>query len=261
MLRAVNDLKGYAILATDGPIGHVADVLFDDRHWAIRYLVVDTGTWLSGRKVLISPMSLGHPDWMLQQIPVSLAKKRVENSPDVDTQLPVSRQHEVEQLAYYGYPAYWDGLGLWGAGAYPGTLAGMPVPASMENDPPASAANPSAEDSHLRSCAALVGYQIVATDGDLGHVENFLLDDETWAIRYFIVNTSNWWGGHHVLVAPQWVERVSWEDSTVTLDLSRDAIKSAPPYDASALFDRQQEQAMYEHYGRPRYWVDDPTDV
>lgn len=109
MLRPVKDLKGYALLATDGPIGHVVDVLVDDRHWAVRYLVVDTGTWLSGRRVLISPMSLGRPDWALQQLPVSLTKDRVEHSPDVDTQKPVSRQHEEEQLSYYGYPVYWEG--------------------------------------------------------------------------------------------------------------------------------------------------------
>jgi len=260
MLRAVNDLKDYSILATDGPIGQVSDVLFDDRHWAIRYLVVDTGTWLSGRKVLISPMSVGHPDWMLQQIPVSLTKERVQNSPDVDTQQPVSRHHEAEQLGYYGYPLYWDGVGMWGTGAFPVALGGIPLPTSIEGAP-SPVDRSTLPNAHLGSCEALVGYQIVATDGDLGHVENFLLDDETWAIRYFVVNTSNWWGGHHVLISPQWVTQVSWEDSTVTLDLSREAIKAAPPYDATALFDREQELAMYEHYGRPRYWVDDPTNV
>jgi len=130
MLRPVKDLKGYALLATDGPIGHVVDVLVDDRHWAVRYLVVDTGTWLSGRRVLISPMSLGRPDWALQQLPVSLTKDRVEHSPDVDTQKPVSRQHEEEQLSYYGYPVYWEGTGLWGTSAYPGMLAGTATIAS-----------------------------------------------------------------------------------------------------------------------------------
>lgn len=256
MLRAVKDLKGYALLATDGPIGHVVDVLVDDRHWAVRYLVVDTGTWLSGRRVLISPMSLGRPDWALQQLPVSLTKDRVEHSPDVDTQKPVSRQHEEEQLSYYGYPVYWEGTGLWGTGAYPGMLAGTSALASQSGASTATAE----QDPHLRSCDALVGYQILATDGDLGHVENFLLDDESWAIRYFVVNTSNWWGGHHVLIAPQWVERVSWPDSTVTLDLSREAIKNAPPYDEAKLFERQHEFAMYEHYGRPKYWADEPED-
>jgi hypothetical protein len=256
MLRAVNDLKGYALLATDGPIGHVVDVLVDDRHWTVRYLVVDTGTWLSGRKVLISPIALGRPDWALQQLPVSLTKERVENSPDVDTQQPVSRQHEMEQLGYYGYPFYWEGTGIWGAGPYPGLLAGV-AGGAINSGPSPDAAE---EDPHLRSCDALVGYQIHATDGDLGHVENFLVDDESWVVRYFVVDTSNWWGGHHVLIAPQWVARVSWPDSTVSLDLSREAIKSAPPYDAAKMFERQHELAMYEHYGRPKYWADEPEN-
>jgi hypothetical protein len=258
MLRALNDLKGYSLLATDGPIGHVADALFDDRQWAVRYLVVDTGTWLSGRRVLISPMSLGHPDWMLQQLPISMTKARVERSPDVDTKQPVSRQHEIEQLAYYGHPFYWEGSGLWGTGAYPGVLAGTPV--GPVTAPSAGTASPAhARESHLRSSDAVIGYQILATDGELGHVENFLVEDETWAIRYMVVNTSNWWGGHHVLIAPSWIDKVSWTDSTVSVDLSQQAIKDAPPYDAEALFDRQQEAAMYEHYGRPRYWAVDPT--
>lgn len=256
MIRPFNDLKGYALLATDGPIGHVVDALIDDRHWTIRYLVVDTGSWLSGRRVLISPMALGRPDWALQQLPVALTKDRVEHSPDVDTRKPVSRQHEVEQLGYYGYPAYWEGGGLWGMGEYPGLLAGAsPAPKN-----PAVAAGVAVEDPHLRSCDALVGYQILATDGDLGHVENFLVDDASWTVRYLVINTSNWWGGHHVLVAPEWVERVSWADSTVALDLSREAIQRAPPYDAAVMFDRQYEMAMYEHYGRPTYWAEEPGD-
>lgn len=257
MLRPVNDLKGYALLATNGPIGHVVDVLFDDRHWAIRYLVVDTGTWLAGRRVLVSPMSLGHPDWMLQQLPVAMTRERVERSPDVDTKQPVSRQHEVEHLAYYGHPVYWEGTELWGMGVYPGLLAGAPVATRVPVEPAPVAG---AENSHLHSCEALVGYQILATDGDLGHVENFLVEDETWAIRYMVVNTSNWWGGHHVLIAPPWVEKVSWEDSAISVDLTQEAIKAAPPYDAAALFDRQQEAAMHEHYGRSRYWSIDPTE-
>ncbi len=122
MLRSVKDLRGYAIRATDGTIGEVADLYFDDDDWAIRYLVVDTGGWLSGRKVLISPHAIGHPDWLDRVLPVSLTRAKIEHSPDVDTQKPVSRQHEAAHFGYYGYPYYWDGAGLWGMGAYPGSL-------------------------------------------------------------------------------------------------------------------------------------------
>ncbi len=251
MLRAVNDLKGYAILATDGPIGQVVDVLIDDRRWAIRYLVVDTGTWLSGRQVLISPFSIGQPDWAAQQLPVSLTKQQVEDSPSVDTHIPISRQHELEHAGYYGHPLYWEGTALWGLQADPVLLAAIA-------DPVLEHVSVSATDAHLRSTNALEGHQILATDGDLGHVDNLLVEDQTWAVRYFVVSTSNWWGGHKVLISPRWVSEVNWPESTVALDLSRDQIKGAPPYDADALFERQHEQAMHEHYGRPTYWAPEP---
>jgi len=107
----------------------------------------------------------------------------------------------------------------------------------------------------LRSIKAVTGYHIQATDGEIGHVENMLLDDHTWAIRYLVVDTSNWWGGHHVLVAPQWIQRVSWAEATVSVDMTRQAVKDAPPYDSAAQLDRQQEMGIYEHYGRPGYWT------
>lgn len=251
MLRPVNDLKKYSILATDGPIGQVVDVLIDDRQWAVRYLVVDTGSWLSGRRVLISPFSIGQPDWAAQQLPVSLTKERVENSPSVDTQLPISREHEVEHAGYYGHPLYWEGTGLWGLQADPALMRSVIAPL-------ADAAPSPMADAHLRSASVLDGHQILATDGDLGHVDDLLVEDQTWAVRYLVVSTSNWWGGHKVLIAPAWASHVNWPESTVTLDLSRDQIKNAPAYDAAELFERQQEQAMHEHYGRPTYWADEP---
>jgi len=254
MLRNVRHLRGYAILATDGPIGEVEDLYFDDDRWAIRYLVVDTGSWLPGRKVLISPHAVGRPDWMAQQLPVSLTKAQVDGSPDVDTRRPLSRQYETDYLRYYGYPHYWGGAGLWGMGAYPGDLT---TEGSFEEAMKATqvSAMPASGDSHLRSCRVVTGYHIHATDGDIGHVKDLLVEDRTWAIRYLIVDTSNWWGGHDVLVSPQWIEAVSWPDEKVSVDLTRQAVKDAPPYDAAAHLDREQEQAMHEHYGRPGYWT------
>jgi uncharacterized protein YrrD len=253
MLRNLKDLRGYAIRATDGVIGEVDDLYFDDEDWAIRYLVVDTGGWLPGRKVLISPVAIGHPDWMARLLPVSLTKTQVEHSPDIDTQRPVSRQYEAAYFGYYGYPYYWGGAGLWGMGAYPGSLTTegrVEEEMKTRRTPPAR----TSEECHLRSCRVVIGHHVHATDGDIGHVEDLLVEDHTWAIRYLIVNTSNWWGGHHVLVAPQWIEDVSWSDATVSVDLTRQAVKDAPPYDSAAQLDRQQEQGIYEHYGRPGYW-------
>ena len=254
MLRNVKDLRGHAIRATDGVIGRVEDFYFDDQDWAIRYLVVDTGGWLSGRKVLISPIAIGPPDWTTQVMPVSLTKAQVEHSPDIDTRKPVSRQHEVEYFGYYGYPYYWGGAGLWGMGAYPGSLT---TEGRIEEELKAHRTHPARapDDCHLRSSNAVIGHHIDATDGAIGHVEDLLVDDHTWAIRYLIVDTRNWWGGQHVLVAPQWITDVSWSEATVSVDLTRQAVKDAPLYDSAAELDRRQEQRIYEHYERPGYWT------
>lgn len=249
MIRSIKDLRGYAIRATDGVIGTVDDFYFDDEDWGIRYLIVDTGKWLSGRKVLISPMAIGSPDWMIQELPVSLTKSQVKRSPDIDTRKPVSRQHEAEYARYYGYPYYWGGAGFWGMGAYPGGLTAQDTINEKLRTPR------TADDCHLRSSNVVIGYHVRATDGDVGHVDDLLADDETWAIRYLIVDTNRWWSGRRVLVAPRWINDVSWSMAMVSVDLTRHAIKGAPPYDAKAQLDRQREQALHDHYDRPGYWA------
>ena len=264
MLRNLKDLENYKISATDGEIGHVKDFYFQDDAWVIRYFVVDAGTWLSSRKVLISPISVQHPDWLAQTLPVSITKQQVKNSPDIDTDKPVSRQNEESYLGYYGYPTYWDGDGVWGGGMYPYAMApgfaGDGVDrAERERELEAYLRDERArhrnDDPHLRSCNAVTGYHIHATDGDIGQVSGFLVDDETWAIRYLIVDTSNWWLGHKVLIAPPWIRAVQWSDRTVAIDLSRDAIQHAPPYDAASDWGREQESGLYRHHGRNGYWA------
>ncbi|MDQ6803025.1 MAG: PRC-barrel domain-containing protein [Acidobacteriota bacterium] len=249
MIRS-KDLRDYAIRATDGAIGKVDDLYFDDKDWAIRYLVVDTGGWLFGRKVLISPIAVGKPDWTGETLPVSLTKDQVEKSPDIDTRKPVSRQHEAAYFGYYGYPYYWGGGGLWGMGAYPGNLTTQDRIAEQLKAQQMHTTEASA-DTHLRSCSAVIGNHVHATDGDIGHVEDLLVDDHTWAIRYLIVNTSNWWGGHYVLVAPQKIKSVSWSDRRVSVDLSSQAIRDAPAYDRAARPDGQPEPGVYKHRGVP----------
>ena len=244
MLRSVKDMRGYAIRATDGVIGTANDFYFDDEHWGIRYVVVDTGHWLSGRKVLISPIAIGPPDWAAQVLPVSLTKARVEHSPDIDTRRPVSRQHEAEYFGYFGYPYYWAGTGRWGMGAYPGSLTAGGIDESLKAQR-AQLERAPADDCHLRSCNAVMGHHIQATDGAIGHVEDLLVDDHAWAIRYLIVDTSNWWGGRRVLVAPEWITDVSWSEGTVSVNLTRQAVKDAPSYHSTAQIDRQREQDLH----------------
>ena len=263
MLRSLNDLENYAIGATDGSIGHVKDFYFDDDSWVIRYLVVDTGSWLSSRKVLISPVAIRHPDWAARLLPVSLSKAQVKSSPDIDTDKPVSRQHEIDYLGYYGYMPYWGGAGMWGEGLYPYTLQpDFRDFAAQRTEPDgelsayvrAQQYRHRHDDPHLRSCKAVAGYHVHATDGEIGHVEGLLVDEETWAIRYMIVNTSNWWLGHKVLIAPQWITDVSWAQASVSVDLTRLAVKDSPVYDPSAELDREREIALYDYYGRDNYW-------
>lgn len=274
MLRSTKELESCAIGATDGPIGQVEDLYFDDDAWVLRYLVVDTGTWLSSRKVLISPMSVGKPDWEQRLLPVSISKEQVKNSPDIDTNKPVSRQHESDYLGYYGYPAYWGGVGLWGEGLYPAaTLAATLAADAPQSFNDADMQRQRAEearqeserhrndDPHLRSCNAVVGYYIHATDGEVGHVEGFIVDDQTWAVRYLVVNTSNWWVGHPVLIAPQWITGVHWTDHTVSVNLTRDAVKSAPAYDSSAQLNREWEAGLYAHLERQAYWASRDDDA
>ena len=262
MLRQTKDLQDLAILATDGEIGDVEDFFFDNESWAIRYLAVDAGSWLSSRKVLISPISAGKPNWSDKVLPVSLTREQVKNSPNIDTDMPVTRQHETDYLDYYSYPYYWGGMGLWGGGGYPGMLlpgyAGFGSDTAIRAEADAAQARTEArqrdEDPHLRSCEAVVGYHIEAGDGEIGHVQGMLVDEESWAIRYLVVNTSNWWLGHDVLVAPQWIKEVSWAEKTVSVDLTRDALKRAPTYDATKPLSREMELAVYKHYGRTGYW-------
>lgn len=253
MLRNLTDLRGYTIRATDGDIGTVKDFYFDDEQWTLRYLVVDTGGWKSGRQVLISPLSLRHPELLDRLLPVSLTRAQITDSPDIDTNKPVSRQHEAAFLEYYGYPHYWGGSGLWGVGGFPGTRDSEDW---LEDDMAERWTLPGGEsDVHLRSARVVIGNHLHGSDGDIGHVQDLLVDDQTWTIRYLVVNTSNWWLGHKVLLSPRWVDAVRWPERTVTVRMSRDAISHSPHYDSGAQFTRQQEEALYQHFGRPNYWT------
>jgi hypothetical protein len=245
-------LKDFAIRATDGELGTIDDIYFDDETWAIRHFIVDAGGWLGGRRVLISPISVVHTDWEAKRLDVALTKRQVEHSPEIDTHKPVSRQHEAAYVGYYGYPYYWGGPYLWGPAAYP---AGLATPPTVSTEAMAERIRRESTDSHLRSGEAVTGYNIEAADGEIGHVDGFVVDDEAWAIRYIEVATRNWWPGKKVLVSPAWIERVSWTNSKVYVGLSREAIKDAPEYIESTPITREYENRLYFHYGRPPYWL------
>ena len=248
MLNEAKTLKGYKLNSRDGDIGKVKEFYFDDRHWTVRYLVADTGNWLTGRQVLLSPYSLGAMDHEAKEIVVDLTKKQIEGSPSVDSDKPVSRQFERSYHGYYRMPTYWGGPYSWGAYPYP-----MRDQARWGE----STKDEKAWDPSLRSTHDVSGYHLQATDGEIGHVEDFVIDAETWAIRYLIVDTRNWWPGKKVLISPQWIDRVSWSNSKIIITLSREAIKQSPPYSQAALLNRDYEAGLYRHYDRPGYWVDE----
>jgi hypothetical protein len=265
MLRNMKDLENYAISASDGVIGHIKDFYFEDDAWVVRYLVVDTGSWLSSRKVLISPISICQADWQEQTLPLSITKEQVRNSPNIDTDKPVSRQNEEQYLGYFGYPYYWGGGGVWGDGHSQYEMAPGYVDLGVdwkerqrevEAALRAERASHCNDDPHLRSCEAVTGYHIHAIDGEIGHIAGYIIDDETWSIRYIVVDTSNWWLGHKILIAPDWITGVHWSNQTVSVNLGRELIMAAPAYDPKMELNREMDRSLYEHYDRTGYWAD-----
>jgi len=250
MLNKATTLKGYTLHSVDGEIGRVKEFYFDDRHWTIRYLVADTGRWLPGRQVLISPHALASVMSQEQSIAVDLTKQQIEDSPSLEQDKPVSRQFEMTYYGHYGYPMYWSGPYMWGP---------YPYIVHAREEGRQLAPGEKAWDAHLRSTDAVSDYHIEAEDGPIGHIEDHIIDDETWAIRYLMVDTVNWWPGKKVLLAPQWIERVSWEESTVFVNLSREVIKQSPEYTEESLLTRDYETKLHGHYNRQGYWVDEPV--
>src|ERR1035441_6786786 len=244
MLRQARDLNGYRLGARDGEIGHVREFYFDDGNWTVRYLVADTGNWLTSPRVLISPYALDPVREADKIIPVELSRKQIENAPSPDSDRPVSRQYELDYYSFYGWPAYWDGSEVWGNVSRPDRGSGRWSESSRKHT----------DDPHLRSTKDVIGHSIQALDGDIGHIEDFVIDDDTWVIRYPVVDTQNWWPGKRVLIATDWIGRISWEESTVFLDLTRDKIREAPEYTKDTLITREYEENVHLHYNRAGYW-------
>jgi hypothetical protein len=216
-------LEGFRVHATDGEVGTVRDFFFDDHRWTVRYIVVETGAWL-GRRVLISPISFTRLDWKARTMDVALTMEQVRNSPPVNFAEPISRQFERSYSLYYGYSPYWAGFGYWGGGPTPGTLAVGAGEAQRIEPPDIDAAG----ESHLRSSRDVTGYHIQASDGGIGHVDDFLVDDERWSIEYLRVDTSNWIGGKSVVLPHQAVKAVSWREQKIHVGMTKDQVRHSP---------------------------------
>lgn len=252
MLRSARSLFGYGIRATDGGIGSVHDLFFDDDSWTVRYLVADTGGWLFGRKVLLSPEALGKPDWDARTLPVDLTKEQVRNSPDIDTDRPVSRRQQEELHKYYAWPPYWPMSG--------GTLIPPPHPILPEVEEKRRAfaeggrAGEGEKGTHLRSAREVMRYRIEAEDGAIGSAEDFIVDDDTWTIRCVTADVRDLLPGRKALVSPGRITGIRWTDGTIVVDASREAVRNAPALGPSAPVGRDFAILLYDDHGRPKDW-------
>ena len=237
MLYDTEELRSVKLEATDGDIGSIDDVYFSDDNWTIRYLVVDTGRWLPGQKVLISPHAVQRLDADKGTLHLDLTRERVKSSPAFDHAKPVSRQYEIDYAQYYNYPGYWSGPYVWGLAEFPVPPA---APMGAQGAPGAVGAPQDTQqrggggDPNLRSAHEVKGYTIEASDGNVGHIETFLFDDRSWSIGAVVVDTVNWWPGKHVVVSPRWFERIDWSERKAVVRVTRERIKSQSEYDPKA---------------------------
>jgi len=243
MLRSVKKLFEDKLGASDGEIGHVNDFYFDDQNWAIRYLVANTGNWMPGRLVLISPHAFGNLYQGGKVLLVNLTRKQIENSPSIESHKPVSRQYEELYYRYYGWPFYWRGDQLWGLSALP--IASVPSGHSTVEPTNSKPGENESSDPHLRSAKAVIGYQVQASDEAIGHVTDFVLDDETWLIQHVIVDTGHWLSEKRVMISPNQIRRISWDESKVYLDLTKEAVVNSPVFEPAAFGIREHDPRIF----------------
>jgi hypothetical protein len=250
MIRTIKQISGRTLAARDGHIGTVKDLFFDDASWQVRYFVVDARSDWDRRTVIVSPEVVHPVDWTGDNLPVDLTMDQVRNSPGVQTDEPVSRRQEEELRRYYGWPMYWGGM--FGAAD---VVAPIPPPVPDDTARQQPPPNP-----NLRSAEATLGYHLEATDGAIGHVQEFLVDERTWQIRYLVIDTRNWLPGRKVVIAPAWIESTDWAQRRLLVNLTRDAIKHSPPYEPDLQWNPAYSAELHEHYQRPPY-ADWETEV
>ncbi len=245
MQHNVNSLVGFTISASDGELGKVNEFYFDDKTWSIRYMVVDTGGWLSGRRVLIPHSALGLTDWETKTFKVNLTMDQVRNSPDVETKKTVTRQHEIDLFSHYGLPVYWGDVFL------DGSVGMIPLPyvgeIKMDNGDP-KLPHKQEGDPHLRSTKNVTDYHINANDGEIGHVDDYIIDDKKWDVAFFIVDTNNWLPGRKVLISPHWINRIDWGEEKVYVNLSRESIKNSPEFNPNDQTVNDYESKLFKYY-------------
>lgn len=249
MLDKARALLQYKLSSKHEEIGRVKAFYFDDRQWVIRYLVADTGAWLAGRQVLISPYALDAVSRKRHRIVLGVSKRQIEDAPSLDPEQSVSPQFEDAYFGFYAWPKYWRGPYTWGSSLHPDR--------SRRHGTDGTAGKVG-RSRHVRRSSELIEAYMQTTDGEMGYVQDLIIDDDTWAIRYLVVSTQNWWPGKRVLVSSQWIQHVRWERSEIFVALSADTIRKAPEYTEQVPITREYETRLHGHYGRRRYWIDEP---
>ena len=249
MLINTKILKGYKLHGTDGEIGKVKDFYFDDLNWKVRYLLAETGNWLTGRKVLISPESLIDVRKNTQELAVKLTKKQIEDSPSLDTDKPVSQQSEEALQEKYNWPIY-------GEEPYIPESQLFIMNNSMDLNFAVTNQGNKPLDSHLCSTHKVSGYGVHSLNGEVGRVDDFIIDDMEWAIRYLVIDMHDKKQGEKILISSKWIDRISWDDSQVFVNLLSEAVKSSPKFTDEATLTRDYENGLHRHYNRRGYWED-----
>lgn len=256
MIRPATPLTKFSLQASDGEIGQVKDLYFDNQHWQLRYFVVETGRWLKQRRVLISPESVAAPAWDKSTLPVALSQDEVRSSPHWDSDRPVSRQYEIDLRQHYAWPLYWGGAPTANTGMGLAVPPPVPATATTVGEPPVESGDPT-----LFSFDFVKGLHVLASDGEIGHIEEFLIEDRHWGIRYLVVDTKNWWPGNKVILSPWWSAGIDHRDRRIRMDLTREAIKASPSYDPARLPTTEESGRLHDYYGRPRHPDDEIAEA
>jgi len=242
MLRRSGELQWSQVISLDGEIGKVRDVCFDEASWMVRYLIVDTGGWLSGRKVPIDPRSVELIDRNLHTVWVSLSRAQIESSPRIDIGELGAREHEMQLNRHYGYGSCWTHSMPWGNGQV--SPARRSAAEALEIDAPSAC---------LRGARQMLDFTLITVDGHVGLIKDFFFDDETWALRYLIVQTGSWLLGRRVLVSADRVRRVDWSAESVEVNQTRKQIEYGWEFDADNPPPGDLETALRTH-ARTEAW-------
>jgi hypothetical protein len=246
MFYEMKSFKKYSLCGLDGSIGKVKDVLFNDQKWDVRYLVADTGNWLRERQILIKPEFLASVDHDLHCITVKLTRKQIEDSPPLSSDKPVNCQYDKEYNRFFGFM---EGLNS------------LPIMKSGKTDLDRQSEEEILEDErswdqHLRSLSASTGLVIEAMDGEVGSIEDFIVEDKNWNVRYLVIKTLKWWPGKKLLVSPQWITMINWGTSKLFVNINREPFKELQEYTSLDVLTRDYEIKLHKLCSRDGYWTD-----